>query len=113
LLEGAVDAFLDSVDERGFDEPLLALLRAQGYTDVHLVHGAREFGKDVIGRRDGEQWGLQTKAGDIGQGEWRELVGQLDELRLVNLGHGSFDTRLPRRPVLVTTGRLTGNAPDL
>jgi hypothetical protein len=113
LLDDAVAAFLDSVSERAFDEPLLALLRAQGYTHVHLVHGAREFGKDVIGRKDGEQWGLQSKAGDIGQNQWRALVGQLDELRIVNLGHGSFDTRLPRRPVLVTTGRLTGNAPDL
>lgn len=113
MLDDAVAAFLDSVSERAFDEPLLALLRAEGYTDVHLVHGAREFGRDVIGRKDGEQWGLQSKAGDIGQREWRELVGQLDELRLVNLGHGSFDTRLRRRPVLVITGRLTGNAPDL
>lgn len=113
MLDDAVAAFLDSVSERAFDEPLLALLRAQGYTDVHLVHGAREFGKDVIGRKGGEQWGLQSKAGNIGQRDWRELVGQLDELRLVNLGHGSFDTRLPRRSVLVTTGRLTGNAPDL
>ena len=31
----------------------------------------------------------------------------------MDLGHGSFETSLPRRPVLVTTGRLTGNAPDL
>lgn len=113
MLDDAVAAFLDSVTERAFDEPLLALLRAQGYTDVHLVHGAREFGKDVIAQKAGEQWGLQSKAGNISQREWRELVGQLDELRLVNLGHGSFDTSLPRRPVLVTTGRLTGNAPDL
>ena len=88
MLDDAVAAFLDSVNERAFDEPLVALLRAQGYSDVHLVHGAREFGKDVIGRKDGEQWGLQSKAGNIGQPEWRGLVGQLDELRLVDLGHG-------------------------
>jgi len=113
LLDDALDAFLDSVGERAFDEPLMALVRSQGYTDVHLVHGNREFGRDVIGKRDEEQWGWQSKAGDIGQGEWRDIVGQLDELRLVNLGHGSFDVDLPRRPVLVTTGRLKGNAPDL
>lgn len=101
------------VGERAFDEPLLAIIRSQGYTDVHLVHGAREFGKDVIGRRDGKQWAWQSKAGNIGQKEWRDLVGQLDELRLVNLGHGAFDTSLPREPVLVTTGRLVGNAPEL
>lgn len=113
MLDDAVAAFLDSVTERAFDEPLLAITRAQGFTDVHLVHGQREFGKDVIGRRAGEQWAWQSKAGDINQTDWRGLTGQLDELRVVNLGHGSFDPNLPRHPVLVTTGRLTGNAPDL
>jgi hypothetical protein len=113
LLDDAAAAFLDSVSERAFDEPLLAILRAQGFGDLHLVHGQREFGKDVIGRHDGEQWAWQSKAGDISQADWREMTGQLDELRLVNLGHGAFDADLPRRPVLVTTGRLTGNAPDL
>jgi hypothetical protein len=113
LLSDAVAAYLESVSERAFDEPLMALLRARGFASVRLVHGAREFGKDVIARRDGEQWGFQSKAGDIGQPEWRTLTGQLDELRVVNLGHGAFNTELPRRPVLVTTGRLVGNAPEL
>ncbi len=114
MLDDAVAAYLDAVvNERAFDEPLLAVIRSQGFTDVHLVHGQREFGKDVIGRRDGEQWAWQSKIGNIGQSQWRDLVGQLDELRLVNLGHGAFDTTLPRKPVLVTTGRLTGNAPEL
>lgn len=114
MLDDAVAAYLDAiVSERAFDESLLAIIRSQGFTDVHLVHGQREFGKDVIGRRDGEQWAWQSKIGNIGQSQWRELVGQIDELRLVNLGHGAFDTTLPRKPVLVTTGRLTGNAPEL
>jgi Restriction endonuclease len=113
LLSDAVGAYLESVSERAFDEPLMALLRARGFTSVRLVHGSREFGKDVIARRNGEQWGFQSKAGDIGQPEWRTLTGQLDELRIVNLGHGAFDTELPRRAVLVTTGRLVGNAPEL
>ena len=113
MLSDAVDAFLESVSERAFDEPLLAILRARGFERVHLVHGQREFGKDAIGQRDGVQWAWQSKAGDIGHGEWRTLTGQLDELRLTNLGHGAFDTSLPRHPVLITTGRLVGNAPDL
>ena len=113
MLSDAVAAYLEAVSERAFDEPLMALLRARGFTSVRLVHGAREFGKDVIARRDGEQWGFQSKSGDIGQPEWRTLTGQLDELRVVNLGHGAFNTELPRRAVLVTTGRLVGNAPEL
>lgn len=113
MLSDAVAAYLDAVSERAFDDPLMALLRARGFASVRLVHGAREFGKDVIAQRDGEQWGFQSKAGNIGQSEWRALTGQLDELRVVNLGHGAFNTDLPRRPVLVTTGRLVGNAPEL
>ena len=31
--------------------PALELLRSRGYTEVHLLHGAYEFGKDSIGQR--------------------------------------------------------------
>lgn len=113
MLSDAVAAFLDSVSERAFDQPLLAIIRAQGFERIHLTHGGREFGKDAIGQRDGEQWAWQSKAGDVGQPQWQQISNQLDELRLVNLGHGAFDSGLPRRAVLVITGRLTGNAPDL
>jgi hypothetical protein len=113
LLDDAVAAFLDSVSERALDEPLLALLRSEGFSHVHLTHGQAEFGKDVIGRRDGEQWAFQSKAGDIGQPQWRTLAGQLDELRLSSYTGPNFDAALPRHPVLVTTGRLVGNAPLL
>ncbi len=111
MLEDAVAAFLDSVSERSFDEPLLAMLRAQGFERVHLVHGASEFGKDVIAQRDGKQWTFQSKAGDVNLGGFREIRGQLDELRLSELSHPAFDRDLPREPVLVVTGRLTGGAP--
>lgn len=113
MLDDAVAAFLEQVGEREFDEPLLALIRRQGFEKVTFTHGAREFGKDIVARRDGEQWAWQSKAGNIGQGGWQKIVGQLDEMRLVNLGHGSYDVQLPRRPVLVITGRLVGNAPEL
>jgi Restriction endonuclease len=56
LLSDAVAAFLSSVSERAFDQALLAVLRAHGFERVHLVHGQREFGKDIIGQRDEEQW---------------------------------------------------------
>jgi hypothetical protein len=111
LLDDAVAAFLDSVTERGFDEPFMALLRAAGFERVRLIHGSAEFGKDIIAQRDREQWAFQSKAGNISQGEWRQGTGQLDELRLSRLGHPDFDLARPRRCVLVLTGRLTGNAP--
>jgi hypothetical protein len=111
LLDDAVAAFLEVVPERAFDEPLMALLRAEGFEEIRLTHGAGEFGKDIIARRDGRQWAFQSKAGDVKQADWRLLTGQLDELRNSNLSGPEFDSSLPRTAVLVLTGRLTGNAP--
>lgn len=113
FLDDAVAAFLDSVSERAFDEPLMALLRAEGYTRVVFSHGSREFGKDVFAQRDGAQWAFQSKVGNIGQSDWERLEGQLRMLRLSDYAGPAFDTSVPRRPVLVTTGRLVGNAPLL
>jgi len=111
MLDDALGAYLDFVSERGFDEPFLALLRSLGFERIHLVHGASEFGKDVIAQRDGKQWTFQSKAGNVTQSGFRDMRGQLDELRLSELSHPAFNRDLPREPVLVVTGRLTGNAP--
>jgi hypothetical protein len=111
LLDDAVGAFLDSVSERAFDEPLMALLRAEGYTDVRLVHGQVEAGKDVIAQKDGEQWVFQSKAGDLNHKQFRPVREQLYELRMSDLSAPGFDKDLPRLAVLVQTGRMTGQAP--
>jgi hypothetical protein len=111
LLDDAVAAFIDGVPERAFDEPLMALLRAEGFEEIRLTHGPTEFGKDVVAKRDGKQWAFQSKAGDIKQSDWRSLVGQLDELRTSDYSGPEFDPKLPREAVLVFTGRLVGNAP--
>ncbi len=111
MLDDAVDAFLDSVGERAFDEPFMAMLRAEGFTEVRLVHGQVEFGKDVIAQRDGEQWVFQSKAGDLNLAGFRPVRDQLYDLRMSDLSAPGFDKDLPRRAVLVQTGRMTGQAP--
>lgn len=111
MLDDAVAAFLDSVGERDFDEPLLALLRAEGFTNVRLVHGQVEAGKDVIAQRDGEQWVLQSKAGNLNLADFRPVREQLYDLRMSDISAPGFDAALPRRAVLVQTGRMTGQAP--
>lgn len=126
MLRDVVAGFLDTVTEREFDAPLMALLAARGFTDVHFLHGAFEFGKDFIakgpkplygdtGTGDPASWArhqfaIQSKAGDLGLPEWRAVRPQLDEARLDDLAHPAFDRELPRAAVLVTTGRLTGGA---
>jgi hypothetical protein len=109
-LDDVLGAYLDRVSEREFDAAFLALLRAAGYTHVHLIHGVFEFGKDFIARRDGLQFGLQTKAGDINLAAWRGIRPQIEEILWNDIAHPDFDKEAPRRAVLVTTGRLVGGA---
>jgi hypothetical protein len=117
MLRAVVTTFLETLTEREFDAPLLALLSAQGFTDVHFIHGGFEFGKDVIAKRldaDGttlRQYSIQSKAGDLGQPEWRAVRPQLEECEYNTRAHPSFDAGLPRVAVLVTTGILKGAAP--
>jgi len=117
VLRDIVGTFLDTLTEREFDGPLLALLAARGFADVYFIHGAFEFGKDVLAKRTDpatgqqRQYVIQSKAGDIGQPEWRAVRPQLEECEYNTIGHPSFDGDLPRVAVLVTTGRLKGAAP--
>jgi len=69
VLDAAVDSWLESLkNERAFDEPLRALLRAAGFYDIRLVHVHRA-GRDFIAKRndpDGvRQYAIQSKRGDL------------------------------------------------
>lgn len=114
MLADAIGNYVDSLTEREFDAPFMALLRLHGFTDIHFLHGPFEFGKDFIAKHVEEdvqyQYAFQTKAGDIGIPEWNQCRGQIDMLRTNALAHPNFDKALPRRATLVTTGRLVGGA---
>jgi hypothetical protein len=115
LLNDAIGSYVDSLTEREFDAPFMALLRLQGYEDIHLLHGPFEFGKDFIAKRVEEgrryQYAFQTKAGDINLQQWSACRGQIDMLRTDSLAHPNFDKDLSRRARFVITGRLIGGAP--
>src|SRR3954469_9774355 len=104
MLEGAIAAFVEALGERELDPVLRLLLRAEGYDDVEFVHGVSEFGRDFIGKRDvGEerrQWSIQSKAGDLGIGFWRDIRQQLEDIRTVPLGHPGYDRELPQSIVV-------------
>jgi hypothetical protein len=116
VIRTVVANYLEDVTEREFDAPLLALLAAHGCSDIHFIHGAYEFGKDIIAKRVDPRSGvtfqlaIQSKAGDLNQAAWRAVRPQLDECGYNTRAHPSFDETLPRIAVLVTTGRLTGGA---
>lgn len=115
MLRNVLEDYLNSIVERDFDYPLMSLLQAMGFYDIHFTHGAIEFGKDFIAKKvEGGikyQYAIQSKKGNISQGLWRnEIRGQVEEAIVSDLSHPQFSTILPRKVVLVTTGRLTGNA---
>lgn len=114
MINDLIANYLDSVEEREFDAPFIALLRSMGYWDIHFLHGAFEFGKDFIAKGTIEgtstQLAFQTKAGDINLAAWNESRGQIDMLRTDATAHPAFDAELPRKAVFVTTGRLVGGA---
>lgn len=114
MLRNVLVDYLDTVSEREFDFPFLALLPALGFYDIHYTHGQVEFGKDFIAKRVENgvemQYSFQSKAGDIGQSNWRNnVMAQMLESVLTGISHPNFDRELPHQAVLVTTGRLKGN----
>jgi len=114
VFESVIEGWLDQLLERDFDEPLLAILRSRGFADIHYTHGPYEFGKDFVAKLkltdETHQYGIQCKAGDIGGAEFDSIRGQLDELTSSRLAHPSYDAALPKKHVLLTTGRLKGKA---
>lgn len=116
MLRNVLADYVDSFrNEREMDAPILTLLKAMGFIDIHFTHGSGEFGKDYIAKRLDEgtlyQYAIQSKHGDIGQGLFRrDIQPQLLEAVMYDLSHPSFDVELPRKVVLVLSGRLTSNA---
>jgi hypothetical protein len=117
MLRNVLDDYFNTISkERDFDFPLISLLRAMGFYDIHFTHGDREIGKDFIAKKvdDGVlyQYAIQSKKGDINQGKFTdELYPQILLASISGLSHPQFDKSLSRRVVIVTTGRLVGNAP--
>jgi hypothetical protein len=117
MLSNVLEDYFSSIkDERDFDFPLMSLLAAMGFYDIHLTHGSREIGKDFIAkkREDGVEveYAFQSKKGDINQKKCsEEVLPQLLLASVSGLSHPQFDKTLPRRVFLVSTGLLIGNAP--
>jgi hypothetical protein len=110
---GVVEHWISGLTEREFDEPFLWLLRGHGFYDIHFTHGAYEFGKDFVAKRNEPnlvQYAFQSKAGDIAGREWTEMLGQIEEMIAPLLAHPNFDRTANRKHVLLLTGSLKGKA---
>lgn len=116
MLSNVIGAYLDSLSsEREFDAPFVAILRTQGFYDIHCIHGVYEFGKDFIAKRvEAEgvvQYTLQSKLGDIDKTAWeRDVCPQADTMAYSNLGHPNLDRSCKQQSVVVLTGAFKGQA---
>ena len=115
MLDGVIAEYLQTLSEVEFFGAFAAVLRANGFYDIHRTHGTGEFGRDFIVKRLEDdviyQYGIQTKVGDVGLSDWRDARNQIEDIRLMTNVNPNFDQSLSRKAVLATTGRLVGQAP--
>ena len=78
MLRDVVGNFLETLTEREFDGPLVAILSTRGFTDVHFIHGAFEFGKDVVAKKADPNTGVGQAVRDPveGRGHRRARVAR-------------------------------------
>jgi hypothetical protein len=107
MLISIIENYLTSIKEVQFFQPFINLLDVLGYNDIHLLHGPTEFGKDIIAKKEGEQFAFVIKVGDINQGKYaNEVKGQISEAQTNSLAHPNF-IHPPSKIIFVTTGKIT------
>ena len=110
MLADAIGSYLDSLTEREFDAPFMALLRLQGFTDIHLLHGAFEFGKDFIAKRveDGKHvtsTHSRRRPGTFSLVRWRRPPCEIDMLRIELVRALRTSSKSPGQPCPVCDHR--------
>lgn len=76
-----VENWLTNANEISFTIPFVQLLISEGYRVIQTHGGVIEQGKDVIAYdKNGVLCCFQLKCGDIGNKEWHEIRGQINDL---------------------------------
>lgn len=111
MLRNVIEDYLSSIKELQLFLPFRQLLEAGNYYDIHLVHGATEFSKDFIAKKNingvETQFFFQLKVGDVNLSRFRtEIQPQLLEACTNSLSHPNFERQLEEEVVFVTSGNL-------
>lgn len=109
-----IEGFLGNLSrESDMYMPFVAMLQASGYTHTHCIGGVYEFGKDILARKDGQQWLFQLKRGNITSTEYAEITTQCLEMYESTSGHPDLDENLPRKAVVAFSGHFVGKATEM
>ena len=109
MIERVIENWLTNTNERGYQIPFCQYLISMGYTILGMsFHGPMEQGKDIIAIDEKKiPCAFQLKSGDINEGVWRRIKGEIDDLVEIPIKHPSVDKSIKHRCVLVTNGRIT------
>jgi len=106
LIERAIENWLTSTNERGYEIPFCQYLISEGYTILGIsFHGQVEQGKDIIAlNKNGTPCAFQLKSGNINQRVWNNIKSEIDDLLEMPIKHPKVDKQSKRECFLVTNG---------
>ncbi len=109
LIERAIENWLINTNERNYQTPFCQALMVQGHTVLfRSKHRPMEQGKDIVTRdKSGCYHAYQLKSGDVNQGFWRNIKGEIDALMQLPIVHPSVQKDDGHRAYLVCNGEIT------
>ena len=109
MIERVVEDWLHNVNELGYEDAFAHALLSEGHTLIHKQeHGSLELGKDLITRdRNGIYHCYQLKGGNIAQGKWQQIAGQIHSTVTSPIVHPNVPVGAQFIPHLVTNGTIS------
>jgi hypothetical protein len=109
VIERVVEDWLHNVNELGYEDAFAHALLSEGHTIIHKQeHGSLELGKDLITQdKDGIYHCYQLKGGNIAQGKWEQISGQIHLTVTSPILHPNVPLGAPFVPHLVTNGTIS------
>jgi hypothetical protein len=109
VIERVVEDWLHNVNELGYEDSFAHALISEGHTIIHKQeHGSLELGKDLITRDcQGMYHCYQLKGGNINQGKWQQISGQIQTTVSSPIVHPNIPVGAPFTPYLVTNGTIS------
>jgi hypothetical protein len=109
VIERVVEDWLHNVNELGYEDAFAHALLSKGHTILHKQeHGSLELRKDLITRdKDGIYHCYQLKGGNIAQGKWQQISGQIHSTVTSPIVHPNIPVGAQFIPHLVTNGTIS------